>query len=1559
VLTIRSGHSVRYYTDATAEGRENYYTGAVSEGEPSGRWYGTGAEQLGLRGLVRTQDMLGLYERYLDPRDPRFADESLWEEASTLGHTGRNYLSEEDIYRAALDAEPDADAQRRDELRIEAGQRARHNVSYLDATFSVQKSITVLHAAFEYQQIQARRSGDEDSVAAWGILRNAVEDAIWVGNNAGLDYLSSHAGYSRIGHHGGAGGQWIDAHDFTVASFFQHDSRDHDPQLHIHNTILNRVLCSDGVWRTLDSRAIHAFRPAAAAVAERSTEEHLTASLGALCAMRPDGKAREIVGMPEAARELLSSRSRAIGPKAAALVEAFEDRHGRAPTALERDRICRQANLTTRRSKAGFETVEKRLDRVDHQVAEALGTDLGGLAHQVLAQARGERPQPEAWSPREVIETALAAVAAKQAKWNPPDLTREISNALPDHLGITDPAQIAALLDDLTDRALAVAVTLDVAKPGDAALAAQFRLANGHSAFVGPGRARYATPEQLHTERLLVAATASRDARATSTAAARAFVAGLADSGIELGADQAAVLTGVLTSGARVESLIGPAGAGKSFVLGALAEAWADPRTWPTPVTPGQVFGLATSQKAAGVLEAEGLTAANTAAWLAAQARITEGRTRDGDQRWALGAGDLVVIDESSMADTAAIAAVHRRITAAGAKMLLVGDHRQLGAVGAGGTAELLAERGPCYELTEVRRFQQTWEGPASLRLRAGDPTSLADYHREGRILDGGTVENAEAQASRGWLADTLVGKRSVLVVDTNEQAARINARMRAQLVELGRVVEHGHVLGRDGTTAGVGDAVLARRLAWELRGYAGNRRGPITGEAYRVLDVLDNGGLVVAPVVASAGADGIEQLGERMTLPASYVAADLTLGYAATVHAVEGLTVDTGHAVATPRTAATSLYPAATRGRETNHLYVVTRTAADDAAPGEIAQALTRNPRAVLATILETTETEKSALATAAESAAEAVSIRTAAERLAAVAEVTVAERTATWLDELTAAGELTFVQRRRLAAEDGGRKLAPILRRIELSGADPRAALAGAVGGRSLDSAQQISNVLVHRLTEGRTFDPVGTSFADWAPATDDPGLAAQLAEITAAADGRRRDLGAQLADEPPAWALEAFGVVPTDTAERAAWAERAGQVAAHRELVEHDDPTDVLGPAPKPGQIEAYASWRAASRALGVADADSHEQSLSDGQLRMRVRAYQREIPWAPRRIANELAGTIQAVQHHRQTAELKTAHAQAVTDPAQREQLTREATEAAALADTLETQIPVLRRLDEQWLTWYAHTAGTRAAADRAHAELANRHALDPAGEQHVTAAEWLEADADARRDDDPYRQITETDLADADQDGQVYTSRAEPERADEDEEGCGDADPVHPGSADERRAGEEQEEQIDKGRADSDRPDLARADQAEPNEDSADELSADDERPFDDDAVDEDPADEQPADEDQAEGNRTEVDRAKAYVHPVEVLDLRELVADQNAGADEDLVRVPTAAETSDDVRRAERALAEIRARDAADAAREAEEQAARVAYWHAAGTTNAEAASNERSEPVLEQVDHG
>ncbi len=1369
MLSISSGHSVEYLTDQVATGRESYYTGAVAAGEPPGRWYGTGAEQLGLSGLVDHQDVEALYERFIDPRDPAFRDKASWDDAATLGHTGRAYKTAEDIYAASLEAEPHADPERQAQLLVEAGKKARQNVAFYDATFSVQKSVTVLHTAFEAQEVAARNAGDQVAAQAWGAHRQAVEDAVWAGNNAMLDFMADKAGYSRVGHHGGAAGRYTDAHDWTVASFFQHDSRDHDPQLHIHNAILNRVQGADGVWRTLDSRAIHKFRGAAAAVGERTTEEHLTRSLGVALATRPDGKAREIVGVDQVANDLFSSRRRTITPKTAQLVAAYESKHGRRPNSLELDRLMRQATMATRRAKThDGETISERLDRWDAQLRAEVADGLAGVANNVLALA-GKQPKPAPWRESTVIATALADVQEGQASWTASDLTRAISNTLPDHLGGLDGRQITELLDGLTTEALKLAVPLDADQPGHDVLPDALKRADGRSAYEQPGGRRYATPEHIHTERLLLASTTRRGAPTLSAATANGFIASLAEAGVELGVDQAAAVRGILTSGAAVESLVGPAGTGKSFVVGTLAKAWTDPGLWDGRQR--RVVGLATSQIATNVLADQGLNAANIARWLGAQRRLapadaTNGRPPVGEDRvWRLHGGDLIVVDESSMVSTADLAAIHGHAQTAGAKLLLTGDHRQLSAVGAGGAMELLADAGNAYELTEARRFHHQWERAASLRLRDGDPSVLEEYHRHGRIVDGGTIEQTEAAAGRFWLADTLAGRHSILIVDTNEQAARMSSQLRDKMIRLGRVEEAGVPLGLQGTIAGVGDTIEARKLGWDLIGYEGNRHGPVTREQYRVLATRDDGGLLVAPILGDGPAG--EQLGEQMALPGSYVSQHVALGYAVTVHSGQGLDVGTSIPVITNSTSAEAAYVGLSRGRYANTAFVATRTVPADAPTGEVNKALHRSPMAVLAGILERADPELSALQQANESAVDAASIHTPAERFVDAVELATAGRTPGWLDQLTADGHLSVSQRGQLAAEDGATTLARLLRRAELAGHDPHQVLHDAVTSGGLGDARSLTNVLHHRIIERcrDSLDPAGDTYAAWTPQVTDPSWARYLDKLAADADTRRTQLGDQAAADPPRWALEALGPVPAAKSARGEWADRAGMVAAHRELTGHDDPDIALPAPPAAGQGEAYASWRAAWRALGRPDYAADEAKMADGKLRLRVRAYEREKTWAPAHVANELAGTRQTAARHRQTATLRTTQAAASADPASRSRLQTEAADAAALAGVLEERVGQLEQVDNARAEWLAHTAMTRANADRAAHELSRRHAGDTLDERPVTAGEWLAEHQAAMRAEDPHRDVVDehdlTRLADR-EDADVRAVANEPD-----------------------------------------------------------------------------------------------------------------------------------------------------------------------------------------------------
>ena len=288
MLTITSGYDPGYLTRAVATGRENYYLSAVAEhGEPPGIRVGRGCPELGLAvgSEVGNKVMERLYGAFADPRDP--AGEA------TLGRAPSGFAGHDEKIagRVAglLAAEPEATQERRDQIIMQALKDQRAAVYFFDATFSVPKSVSLLHASLQVRAQQAREAGRADEAGEWAGRAQVVWDAVMAGNQAMLEYLQREAGYSRAGYHGQGSGRYVDAHEWVIASFAQHTSRDHDPQLHVHNAILNRVLREDPLasrpgdrraWRTLDGTALYAAKPAAGAIAERTLAEYLTARLG-------------------------------------------------------------------------------------------------------------------------------------------------------------------------------------------------------------------------------------------------------------------------------------------------------------------------------------------------------------------------------------------------------------------------------------------------------------------------------------------------------------------------------------------------------------------------------------------------------------------------------------------------------------------------------------------------------------------------------------------------------------------------------------------------------------------------------------------------------------------------------------------------------------------------------------------------------------------------------------------------------------------------------------------------------------------------------------------------------------------------------------------------------------------------------------------------------------------------------------------------------------------------------------------------------------------------------
>jgi conjugative relaxase-like TrwC/TraI family protein len=812
MLTISSGYDPGYLTHAVATGRENYYLSAVAEhGEPPGIWTGLGCPELGLTvgAQVDNKIMERLYGAFIDPRDP--------ERKATLGREPSGFAGQNDkvaaLIAGRLAAEPDATPERRDQIIMQALKEQRASVYFFDATFSVPKSVSLLHASLQVRAQQARDAGRADDAGQWMARAQTVWDAIMAGNQAMLEYLQREAGYSRAGYHSKASGRFVDAHQWVIATFAQHTSRDNDPQLHVHNAILNRVLREDPLasrpgdrraWRTLDGAALYAAKPAAGAIAERTLAEYLSERLGVETIARADGNGWEIAGVSEAAREQFSSRRRAIKPRVRQLVEEYERKHGKAPNARAVWSMAQFVTLDSRPAKAhSAPSREALLAQWEAQSRRAETEALSAIPNAALGRrdSGAEVGLPTGAAVERILAAAVADAQRCKATFSRYELTRMINRYLPDFLGGLSGEQVTGLLEELTSEALrpgGPCGTVLLTAPEMVPVPLAYRRADGLSLWRRHGAEIYTTRAMLDTEtRLLRAAAQTGAPRVAPERAAAALgtdrvrvearlwrehghpgaadvAVGAADppggadaplSGAGLTDDQAQAAYGVLTSGRAIDILVGAAGTGKTRTVAKLAQAWRQAGV-------GRVIGLTASTNAAHVLAAEGIADShNLAAFL--------GRIKDSDQtrgHLPVLPGDLLVVDEASMVSTTDLAAVEAIATRAGAKILLTGDTEQLSVPGAGGVMRLLADEHGYYQLRTVQRFEQEWERAASLRLRDGDADVLAEYDQRGRILDG-TREQMTDVAYQRWLADHLSGQASVLLTTTNAQAAELARR--------------------------------------------------------------------------------------------------------------------------------------------------------------------------------------------------------------------------------------------------------------------------------------------------------------------------------------------------------------------------------------------------------------------------------------------------------------------------------------------------------------------------------------------------------------------------------------------------------------------------------------------------------------------------------------------------------------------------------------------------------------------------------------------------------------
>lgn len=858
-----------------------------------------------------------------------------------------------------------------------------------------------------------------------------------------LEIIERDVAMTRVGAAGPRGAvAQVEVRGVLATAYDHYDSRSSDPQLHTHLVIANRVQAvRDGKWRTLDSRALHNAVTGLSEHYNALLSDHLVRALAAKWEARERGPGRstawEIAGVPQELMDAFSSRTRDIEDAKERLVEEYVAKHGRQPSKKVLWQIRQQATLETRPAKESHSLADLTT-RWRQRAQQMLEKDPVAWATRMVAEAEDEPllrtddlPQDTI---KELADMVIEAVGDRRSTWRRWNLHAEaVRQSMPWRFASAeDRNQIVGLITDAAERA-----SLALTPPELASTPARFRHSDGSSAFRPRHATVYSSEYVLAAEDRLLTASRTRTAPTTSLALIEhAAATPSRPGGPVLSPDQVEAISRIGVSGRIVDTLIGPAGAGKTATMHALRRAWeAEHGT-------GSVMGLAPSAAAAAVLAEDlQISTENTAKWRHEHAHGT----------WNLAAGQLVIVDEASLAGTLALDEIATHAGEVGAKLLLVGDPQQLSAVDAGGALGLLVrDRPDAPRLSELHRFRHEWEKKASLALRLGETDAIDTYIGQDRV-HGGDYEKILEQAYLAWQADRDDGKTSLLIAETLEAVSALNARARSDRIASGHVADEPGASLHDGNQASKGDVVVTRKNDRRLslgRGWVKN------GDRWVVTGTREDGSVTVRREHS--------KWRTTLTLPADYVAEYLELAYATTAHRAQGATVDTAHAIVhSPEMTRESLYVSMTRGGEANHVYV----ALDQAHLEEhqLREDLTMSSRSVLYGILQHEGTEISAHETILREHEDASSI---GQLVGEYETIAVEAQTRRWVTVLAEAG-LTTEQLTGLIDADSFGVLSAELRRLEADGHNVDQLLATVTRAGRLDDAEDIGSLLRYRLT------------------------------------------------------------------------------------------------------------------------------------------------------------------------------------------------------------------------------------------------------------------------------------------------------------------------------------------------------------------------------------------------------------------------------------------------------------------------------------------------------------
>ncbi|HEY5845630.1 MAG TPA: MobF family relaxase [Nakamurella sp.] len=710
---------------------------------------------------------------------------------------------------------------------------------------------------------------------------------------------------TRVGGRGKQMQQHVD--EVTIAAIRHYTSRAGDPHRHIHFQVNARVLAG-GKWRGLDSAAMWNMQRAIRGIGHRSVlaDPRFRQALARHgYTLRADGELTQLADVVKP----MSKRSKQVEMNLASYERDWLKRHpGDEPGLALRRLWDHRAWNDGRQRKA-----PTRPDVVpEHEWMEelkGLGVDIEMLRNAPATDVTGVLPG--AIDRDGMAEQALRVVAAGnrgKSTWNTYDPRGVVEELLAEQHIYGDDLVLAELAEDVTLRVLRSSRTVLPERP------------------VVPGHIRHFTSDAVvQLERDLNGRFATRGAFGHDDAPVQRVQRVMRRSGRMLDPAQIDAVRALAGTGHLVV-VEGPAGAGKTSTLAALRDVLQEQ---------GQrLIVVAPSRKAAIVASEEIDTEANTAAALAYAygyrwdrhglwKRLSKGDVdektgveyRGPSSRHRLRSTDVLLVDEADMLNQENAQAILHVADETGVRLCLVGDRRQLSAVGRGGVMSF-AHRwsSATVELDEVHRFRRA-DGSRdeeyaqlSLRMRSGrNPAAVFDELAAADRVKVHRTPNAAVEAiAQSATHRVLAGESESVSVSTNDMAAAVNEAVRDQLVRSGAVDEETTVHGSDGLRIGRGDRVMTRQNDYAT--------GVANRQTWDVEAIHSTGGITLRDPRSHQAA----------TVDADYVQSHVHLAYASTIHGVQGVTSEHGTVLLTAETDHAGTYVGMTRGKASNVVHVV-----------------------------------------------------------------------------------------------------------------------------------------------------------------------------------------------------------------------------------------------------------------------------------------------------------------------------------------------------------------------------------------------------------------------------------------------------------------------------------------------------------------------------------------------------------------------------------------------------------------------------------------------------------